>query len=194
VKSEDIGKGERRKCVAKKQPSRRKPRKPGPSPKLDDPKLRRKILYHLRRGAPITVVCKACRVSLNTVNHYADQHPEFAADLEQANGECDIEAIDAWLLHRKTDPKTARQFVGIRVAEYREAASEPQTRVNVNINSDPESVRAELFGILATLRDRSGIAAIEGTAEQPSSGDQAQSNDGGEPGDKNAGDICGLSV
>jgi hypothetical protein len=173
--------------------AKKKRAKPGRPIKLGNAKLRNKFLRFLRRGVPFATCCKACRIAPNTVYSYRDNNPEFAADLEQADAECDIAAIEAWLAHRATDPKTARQFVGIRVAEYREAR-EPQTNVNVNIATDPNAVRGEVIGILDALCERARTAAIEGTTEQSGSRDQAQSDDGREPGDKNAGDICGLSV
>lgn len=138
--------------------AKRKPkRKTGPVPKLEDAKLRNRVLSLIRRGNPLRLVCHNTGIAFNTLQTYKRNNPKFAAELRRARAEGDMALVTICRNHAKKDPRIAWHLLVSRVPEFRQA-NQPQQHVHAHahIEADPESLRTELIGILGTLRDRAG--------------------------------------
>lgn len=107
----------------------KEPKKRGAKPKLEDEKVRRKLLEAIRLGNYMKTACAAAGIDSSTVYKWIekgesnDENPdyeiyrEFAADLRQAEAEAEQHAVKVWRSHFYTDWRASKDYLERRFAD-----------------------------------------------------------------------------
>jgi hypothetical protein len=176
--------------------------KGGRQPKLDDRKVRSKLLRFIGQGVSQKVACAAVGITVQTFHNRVKADPKFARAVKRAKAQQIAALTRLALKHAKTDPRTTLHLLACLDPRYRKPQEKQVKQVNhqhahAHVHVGIDEQRSAIVALAARLglgdvfepdqesrpttidsppaRSGDGLPAPSGTSETPPDPDAAAS-------------------